>query len=712
MQKEQEKLQNLYAKREEIEKEIQKLEKILSKPLPTMVRQTIILSKSDKISIFRSLFIGRSDIYAKEWISNDGTKRSYYNVTKSFKGQDYIPVSNSAIEQHLRGIVKLATYPILNNNKAKYLVLSVQNKDLQQIKPTLDEYKINGYFELNEQNDFYIWIFFEGLIEAKRAKALGEKLLSKANIKGSVYPNQDFANKVNFGAYLPLPLHLQQRDKGKTVFIDVGNMKVVTDQWQLLNSVEKLSFEQLEKLVDIEKSEEPWKVTFNEDIEFPMQKIKITLFDSLYIQIEYLSVTLIKYLKKLATFDNPNYYTLLKLRKPTFNIPKTIKNYEEDENYLILPRGLTSKILDLFDKNSVKYELHDKRFFKNEHFGKVGFKLRDEQLQAVKSIQKQDFCLCVAPPGFGKTLIGAKMIELRGCNTLIIVNKNMLLNQWIDRFVEYFSIEKNEIGYLGKGKNKLNKKLDVATMQSLKNNPEIIQEYSQVIVDECHHIPAVTFEIIIKKFRGRYILGLSATPNRKDGMQPILFEQIGNIAYEHKKKKAKQNHLKIIRTDFQSRADNYSELISEICVDVNRNNLIIDQIIKNRHRKILVLTDRIEHINQLEELLKEQKCDFISVHGSQSKKEQTKNMQLVDSANLILATTSFFGEGIDFPHLDTIIFATPISYYGRVVQYLGRIGRGAQECLAIDFLDSKNAMLNSAFRKRKEGYKQMHYKVE
>jgi superfamily II DNA or RNA helicase len=263
---------------------------------------------------------------------------------------------------------------------------------------------------------------------------------------------------------------------------------------------------------------------------------------------------------------------------------------------------------------------------------------------------------------------------------------------------------------LGKSKNTLNGSIDVATMQSLKNSPDIIHNYTFVIVDECHHIPAVTFEQIIKNFKGKYILGLSATPNRKDGLQPILYQQLGDIAYEYKKKRTHTNKLEIIRTDFRSDADNYATIINELCLDENRNQMIIKSLKDNINRKILLLTDRIEHINILEHLLMLENIDHVCIHGSMNKKEQVENMKQVQKKSLILATTSYFGEGLDFPHLNTILFATPISYYGRLVQYLGRVGRGNQECLAIDFLDSNNAMLNSSYKKRLEGYKQMHYK--
>ena len=247
-------------------------------------------------------------------------------------------------------------------------------------------------------------------------------------------------------------------------------------------------------------------------------------------------------------------------------------------------------------------------------------------------------------------------------------------------------------------------------MQSLKNNIELIENYSFVIVDECHHIPAITFEKIIKKFHGKYILGLSATPSRKDGMEPLIFQQLGSIAYEVKPKRKITNKLIVIESDFRSEADNFGDLITAMVNDEYRNRLIIDQIKRYQNRKILLLSDRIEHIENLELFLKHEKIDFITIHGSLKKDIQKQNMEMIDDSSLVLATSSYFGEGIDFPHLDTIIFATPISYHGRLVQYLGRIGRGGSDCLAIDILDINNPFALSSYKKRKEGYKQLHYK--
>ena len=700
------KLQSLYAQRKQIDEQIKSLEIELRSE--STAKQQKNFTKDEKIDIFKSLFIGRYDIYAKEWISKDKQKKSYFPVTQTFKAEDYIPLTNKDIEAHLRGLVDLATYCIDANNTSKFVALKILDEDKFKLQIALNSLNIRAYYELDRNNSLIAWIFFKDNVSSKIAYNFAKFILKKANINSFIYPSKEFSTNDSLDKPLPLPLHLSYRKKNKTLFIDTNTNKIYEDQWSILNKVLKVSTQDVHKYsqTNISTNEE----IANINVQFPVDEIKMVLFDFLYIPSNKLSKSLLKTLKSFASFENPQIKVLLSLRKPLYNTPRVINGFEENESFLMLPRGLTSKVVDFFERNMVSYSIDDRREIKTIDTKKVKFTLRPEQEDAIKAILRQDISICVAPPGFGKTLIGAKVFEKRACTTLIVVNKNMLLDQWIQRFVDYFGYEKKDIGFLGKGKNKLTGVIDVATMQSLKNTPSYIHNYSFVIVDECHHIPAVTFEQIIKNFKGKYVLGLSATPKRKDGLEPILYQQLGQIAYEYKKKRTHYNKLKIIRTDFVSDSSNYATLINELCVDNNRNNLIIKEIKDNIQRKILLLTDRIEHINILEHKLLENNIKFISIHGSMNKKEQVEKMKEVKNNSLILATTSYFGEGIDFPHLNTILFATPISYYGRLIQYLGRVGRGNQECLALDFLDSKNPMLNSAYKKRLEGYKQMHYK--
>lgn len=698
-------LEELYFQKQKLEEKIEELENFLKNQKSKDKKE---FSKDEKIELFRELFISRTDIYAKKWKSKDGTKEGFSPVSKTFMGDDFLPLTNKDLEEHLRGNIFLASYLIDKKQECKYVVLELNSEDVFKLQRALLELNIVASYSLSSYNSIFAWIFFKEKISSNISFSFLYFLQKKANISVKLYPNSEFSTQEKLGSYIELPLQLFYRNKNRTVFLDINTKKVFHDQWNYLANIKKASKEQIYSFAQVLKPQNIQRDL--KSVDFPQNSIDIVLDSGINFPIQSLSKSFISKLKSFASFENPQIKLLLSLRKPLYNTPKYLKGYEESSEFLTLPRGLKEKLFEYLNYNLVKYKIIDNRVFEKIETKRILFTLRAEQEDAIKEILKYDSSICVAPPGFGKTLIGAKIFEQRAVKTLIIVNKNMLLDQWISRFVDYFGYKKSDIGFLGKSQNRLNGNIDIATMQSLNNIPELVENYTQVIVDECHHIPALTFEQIVKNFKGKYILGLSATPNRKDELDPILYQQLGNISYEYKKPKTHTNRLLVIKTEFTSSADNYAAIINELVSNEDRNRQIVKTIKENIDRKILLLSDRIEHLNLLENILKEEKIDFVSVHGSQNKKEQVENMQKVKTSSLILATSSFFGEGIDFPHLNTIIFATPISFYGRLIQYLGRIGRGNQECLAIDFLDSKNAMLNSTYKKRLEGYKAMHYK--
>ena len=698
-------LEELYFQKQKLEEKIEELENFLKNQKSKDKKE---FSKDEKIELFRELFISRTDIYAKKWKSKDGTKEGFSPVSKTFMGDDFLPLTNKDLEEHLRGNIFLASYLIDKKQECKYVVMELNSEDVFKLQRALLELNIVASYSLSSYNSIFAWIFFKEKISSNISFSFLYFLQKKANISVKLYPNSEFSTQEKLGSYIELPLQLFYRNKNRTVFLDINTKKVFHDQWNYLANIKKASKEQIYSFAQVLKPQNIQRDL--KSVDFPQNSIDIVLDSGINFPIQSLSKSFISKLKSFASFENPQIKLLLSLRKPLYNTPKYLKGYEESSEFLKLPRGLKEKLFEYLNYNLVKYKIIDNRVFEKIETKRILFTLRAEQEDAIKEILKYDSSICVAPPGFGKTLIGAKIFEQRAVKTLIIVNKNMLLDQWISRFVDYFGYKKSDIGFLGKSQNRLNGNIDIATMQSLNNIPELVENYTQVIVDECHHIPALTFEQIVKNFKGKYILGLSATPNRKDELDPILYQQLGNISYEYKKPKTHTNRLLVIKTEFISSADNYASIINELVSNEDRNRQIVKTIKENIDRKILLLSDRIEHLNLLENILKEENIDFVSVHGSQNKKEQVENMQKVKTSSLILATSSFFGEGIDFPHLNTIIFATPISFYGRLIQYLGRIGRGNQECLAIDFLDSKNAMLNSTYKKRLEGYKAMHYK--
>ena len=717
------KLNSLEEQKQSIEQEIQRTKQIIEKLSP--------FSKEQKISLFKSLFIAREDVYPTYWISKDGTKKGYSPATYTFRGQDYIPISDTVIQQHLEGKIRAGTYAVINQTMAKFLVIDLDKasyiEDTRAIKQVCNEFNISPLIELSKSGKgIHIWFFFDGLVLASSARKLGDILITKAMDIGNdidmssydrMFPNQDFVAPDALGNLVALPLQYTSRTDNKTVFIDIDTMQPFADQWSILKSAIKISSSKLLHLLQtniVQNSNDtdslmPWEIKQCKALSFP-KATKAVLHEAFYIEKIELSKTLLNTLQRLASFTNPEFYIRQNLRKSTFNTPRIITLFDMNERYVILPRGLTAKVQRLFQSHNAKLIIDDKRLCKSIEKSDLTIVLRDNQKLAFDKILKNDYALLIAPPGFGKTAIASAVIAKRGVNTLILVHKITLLEQWAERLSEYFKIDKKTIGQLGKGKKKLTSNIDIAMLQSLKNNPELIEGYSQIIVDEAHHIPAVSFEIPLKKFRGKYVVALSATPKRQDGMHPIMLMQCGEMAHEIKREKEQTHILRSVRTNFEANENEFTMILGEIIEDFDRNALIIDEILKLHDRKVLIMSERIEHLNILYHGLRSKNINSTLLYGGMGTKVQKAASKEAHEANIILSTSGYIGEGIDFAHLDTIVFTMPISYPGRIIQYLGRVGRRGQKCLAIDFVDENVPMLRSSFTKRLKGYNQMGYK--
>jgi superfamily II DNA or RNA helicase len=716
------KLSKLESQRVDIEKEILNTKKLIEKISP--------FSKQDKIKLFKSLFIGREDVYAKYWVSKDGVKKGYAPVTFSFRGKDYIPIDNNAIQRHLEGKMRIGTYAVVDQTMAKFLVLDLDKKsfieDSRAINSVCNELNLKANVELSKSgNGIHIWFFFEKKVRAIDARRLGDILITKAmDISDGInmtsydrmFPNQEFVAPDMLGNLVALPLHFGSRNEGKTVFIDIDSMQPYDNQWEYLKNISKITiFELFNILKDNitttsadETSLMPWEIKQKRAINFP-KTTKAVLYDALYIEKINLSKGLVNMLQRFASFLNPEFFKLQKIRRSTYKTPRVIVNFEINERYLIVPRGLTNKIKKFFNSHGSELIIEDKRVVASIKKQKLSIVLRVEQKTAFKKIIQNDYAIFIAPPGFGKTAVAAAVIAKREVNTLILVHKATLLHQWTERLSEYFDIDIKSLGRLGNGKKKLTSNIDIAILQSLKNRPELITGYSQIIVDEVHHIPAVSFEVPLKKFKGKYVLGLSATPKRQDGMHPIMFMQCGDIAHEVKMIKKQEHVLKTIKTSFEVFVEDFLSMLNEMIDDYDRNRLIVDEIEKLYDKKILLLSERIEHLNILYHLLEEKNIKSTLLHGSLKAKAQKEALKEAKSANIILSTSSYIGEGVDFSHLDAIVLTMPISFDGRIIQYLGRIGRNGQKCIAIDFVDENEPMLKNSFSKRLKGYKKMGY---
>lgn len=684
-------------------------------------------SKANKIALFRELFIGNELAYAKHWVSKDGLKKGYAPVTKTFRGSDYISVNDYVIQQHLEGKIRMGSYAVKNQSMCKFLAIDLDKASFTADARAIDNVcKIMGiipYFELSKSgNGIHIWFFFLQDVRARDARVLGDLIITRAmDISDGIdmksydrlFPNQDYVAPDALGNLIALPLHYGSRSEGKTVFIDIDAMQPYVNQWELLQSVKKISPQKLHALIvdytafGESSSLMPWEIK-KEKLVVP-KSVVMVIYDAIYIEKAMLSKTLINLLKRMASFYNPEFFIRQKQRLSTFNTPRIVSTYDLNERYIVLPRGLYGKLLGFFKKYRVKVMIEDKRLNRKMPSQTLHLKLRHEQNRALEEILKNDYSLLIAPPGFGKTAVSAAVISKRSVSTLVLVHKTILLEQWAKRLSEYFQVDIKSIGILGKGKKKLNGVLDVATLQSLKNRAELIENYSQIIIDESHHIPAVSFEVPLKRFRGKYVLGLSATPKRKDGMEAIMYLQCGTTVHESIRKNTVKHTLKTITTEYDTFYNHFGMMLSEMMEDEIRNKLIVNEVFKYSTRKILILSERIEHLNILWHLLQAKSVEAILIHGGLKTKEKRIQFGKTENASVILSTSSYIGEGIDIGHLDTIIFTMPISYPERIIQYLGRIGRQGQQCLAIDFIDSSVPMLKSSFNKRMKGYKKMRY---
>ena len=702
-----------------IEKEITTIKKELEKQSP--------FSKSDKITLFHQLFIGNELAYAKHWISKDGLKKGYAPATKTFRGTDYIPVNNFVIQQHLEGRIRMGTYAVKKQSMCSFLAIDLDKSsfvaDARAIYEVCKTMDIVSYFELSKSgNGIHIWFFFLEDVRARDARILGDLIITRAmDISDGIdmksydrlFPNQDYVAPDALGNLIALPLHYGSRSEGKTVFIDIETMQPYVDQWGVLQNIKKVSSHKLHRVIaDYARLTEstslmPWEIK-QEKLVIP-KSIHLVLYDAIYIEKTVLSKTLLNLLKRMASLYNPEFFMRQRQRLSTFNTPRVVSTYDLNERYIILPRGLYGKLKVFFKKHRVHMSIEDKRLNVKIPTQEFFLDLRNEQIKAKKEILRNDYSLLIAPPGFGKTAVASAVISERRVATLILVHKTVLLEQWSKRLSEYFKIDIKSIGILGKGKKKLNGNLDVATLQSLKNRPELIENYSQIIIDEAHHMPAVSFEIPLKRFKGKYVLGLSATPKRKDGMEAIMYLQCGDIVHESIRKNTVKHTLKTITTQYDTFVDHFSMMLGEITEDEIRNRQIIDEMMKHPERKILVLSERVEHLNILWHMLEVKSIDAVLLYGGLKTKEKKIQFEKTEDASIILSTSSYMGEGIDIGHLDTIIFTMPISYPERIIQYLGRIGRQGQQCLAIDFIDTSVPMLKNSFNKRMIGYKKMGY---
>jgi len=443
---------------------------------------------------------------------------------------------------------------------------------------------------------------------------------------------------------------------------------------------------------------------------------------------------LINQIQRLAAFQNPEFYKKQNLRLSTALTPRIISCAEDHGKHISLPRGCLDDVRPLLQKYKSHLKVEDLRNLGDPVYVSFFGELTDAQHQAVKAILEHDNGVIVAPPGFGKTVLGTCLIAARKCSTLILVHRQPLLEQWRLQIGIFLDRDAKLIGQLGGGKRKLTGQVDVAMIQSLSRKDsvdDIVARYGQVIIDECHHLPAISFERILSEIKARYVVGLTATPQRRDGHQPIIHMQIGPIRFRVDPRSQSAQHpfehrLVVRETGFdppvQASDITIQALYNLLAADEKRNERIIDDVLlaMEEGRSPILLTERKNHLEYLHQRLKDFVRHIVVLKGGRSMKERLKVQQQlasipIEEERLLLATGRYIGEGFDDARLDTLFLTLPVSWKGTLVQYAGRLHRlhpGKREVRIIDYVDSKVSMLERMFEKRRVGYRAMGYQED
>ncbi len=729
----------------------------------------LTLSVNQKVALFKQLFKGRPDVFANRWQNAKG--RNGYSIAchnewipricnkpkikcSECPNQKYKALDDPTIYDHLAGKLVVGLYPLLTDNTC-HLIAADFDKDGWQGEVTAmssacRQFNISHVVEVSRSgNGAHLWIFFSEPVIAKDARLLGFGLLDKAmeihpNLSFDSYdrlfPNQDLMPEGGFGNLIALPLQYQARKQGNSQFVDI-NLVPYTDQWLFLSQVKTLSSNQLSNLlIQLAPQSQraidarpPWEqgVKVNPTkIENCPEQVTLTLANHLYIKLNELPPPLIARLKRLASFSNPVFFKTQALRFSTHGIPRYITCARIEQGYLSLPRGCFDEAMAILKEQEINAMIDDKRETGNKlqsikFFGK----LRKDQSRAVKAITKHDTGVLHAPTAFGKTIAAIGIISKRKVNTLILTHSRQLLEQWQERLKSFLS--GTEIGVIGGGKKKPSHQIDVATYQSLVNKKDnsvdpLVQEYGQIIIDECHHISAPRFEMVLNEIRAKYVLGLTATPDRQDGHQKIIFMVAGPIRHRVKSNHSKKFEQEVVVTSLSQQPTNkltdpekrprISDVYQWLTEDSLRTQKIVDdiseQIAKGKHP--LVLTERREHAERINQILMKNKFQTVILRGAMRAKERKEADEQLAEAQVIVATGKYIGEGFDLPRLDTLFLAMPIAWKGTLAQYAGRIHReseGKDRVTIFDYVDSSLPMLERMFRKREKGYKAMGYKI-
>ncbi len=788
LKREEKRLVNLDAKREQVVQRIAELKRAMSlspaQPPAEDVAPPRALTSAKKIALFRSLFRGRTDVFPTRWVNAKKGTAGYSPACSNewVRGvcekprvrcgecphQSFVPVSDQVVLAHLHGDHVAGVYPLLSDDTCWFVAADFDKgswmDDVSAFMETCQHRHVPVAVERSRSgNGAHVWFFFDAPVAARSARTMACYLLTKTMERrhelpmdsyDRLFPNQDTMPRGGFGNLIALPFQNEARERGNSLFVDEAWVPY-TDQWAFLASLRRMSPLEVEGLAreaiqsdqvigapmgvssNDEGSPTPWLRTPSRRRRTPAvteplpAQVRVVAAQLLFVDKQGLPSPVVNEIKRLAAFQNPEFYKKQAMRLSTAQTPRVIDCAEASGNFVGLPRGCLDELEALLAGYGIASAIEDERIEGEPLDVEFHGNLATLQQEAADALLAHDIGVFVAPPGTGKTVIGTHLVARRARSTLVLVHRTQLLEQWVAQLALFLKLKPKQIGQIGGGKRKPNGCIDVAMIQSLvrrDNIDDAIAGYGHVIVDECHHVPAVSFERVMREVKARYVTGLTATPRRRDGHHPIIELQLGPIRYtiDAKSQAAKRSfeHRVIVRdTAFRLPMARVNAGIQEIyglmAADEQRNTLILNDVVQalEEGRSPILLTERREHLDYFAEQLGAMTRNLIVLRGGMRRTERRATIEQLATIpdteeRLILATGRFAGEGFDDARLDTLFLAMPVSWRGTLIQYAGRLHRRHQaktEVRVFDYVDAGVPMLARMFEKRRRGYRAMGY---
>lgn len=705
-----------------------------------------------KIDLYKTLFHGREDIFARRWEKNG--KSTYFpsydfdpyqfrlhkmkgGTLQTFQDKTLSPLTDDQIMLHLNGEQFIGIYPLLKDNTSWFIAADFDKANwIEECRSFLifcHDQGLPAYLERSRSGKGgHVWLFFDRPCPAAKSRKIIISMLERIGLfstfdKNSsfdrLFPNQDSLSGKGFGNLIALPLNKLCAEQGNNCFINPETLEPYQDQWAFLQGIQRVSVTLLDQLYgQIHKTTDLKQDRQNRPT-LETGKIKIELDQTIKISRAGLPLPLINFLKEELNFLSSEFLIKKKLGKSTWGSERYFKFIEETVDSVIIPRGIAGRVLRFCRDNNIEYDFSDERRKVEPVSFTIDIQLREHQKFAVDAAAKKDMGVIVAPPGTGKTIVGLKIIAEKQLPALIIVNRKQLAEQWIERIQSFLGIPKNEIGSIVQGKGKAGKKITIALIQSLSrmldsDDPNgLTNKFGTIIVDECHHIPAESYRNVIGQLSSFYLYGLTATPFRKYNDGKLIFIHLGEIISEIKApdiSTLKSAKIIIRNTDldvpFNSKTDKFETLSKVLVHDSARNKIILKDVISEltSGKKVVIITERKEHLDSLNQYLK-QSYETIVLSGDDPENSRTMKWNMLKSGSfqVLITTGQFFGEGTDIQNIDRLFLVYPFSFQGKLVQYIGRVQRSEIAPVIYDYRDIRIDYLNKLFLKRNTYYRKL-----